>query len=218
MARPRDRADTAAGRTTRLVALTTLMPSVSFVVAAALSLLAGCQRADQPAPTPAPAAANTAGAAAREEPSPVQEMEDYRLTETSRGVRQWVLDSTRMRRYSGREEVELVDVHMDFFREGEHFSVLEADSGRVNPRTRAVHVWGQVDITTDDGRRLQTEDLLFDNGTGRITNEVFNRFTRGDDVLTGTGLDATPDLEYVEIKHQVTAEVADDSPSKGPLP
>lgn len=212
MAWPRDRADSTAGRTTRAVALITL------VAAAALALTAGCQRADQPAPTPAATPADAVGAAAREEPSPVQEMEDYRLTETSRGVRQWVLDSSRMRRYSGREEVELADVHMDFYRQGEHFSVLEADSGRVNPRTRAVHVWGQVDITTDDGRRLQTEDLLFDNDTGRITNEVFNRFTRGDDVLTGTGLDATPDLEYVEIKRQVTAEVADDSPSKGPLP
>ena len=122
-----------------------------------------------------------------------------------------------MRRYSGREDVELDRVHMDFYRQGEHFSVLLADSGRVNPRTRAVHVWGHVDITTDDGRRLQTEDLHFDNESGRITNEVFNRFTRHEDVLTGIGLDATPDLEYVEIKQQVSAEVGDDTRTEGLL-
>ncbi len=144
-------------------------------------------------------------------------MDDYRLTETSRGVRQWVMDSTRMRRFQGREEVELVTVHMDFYRQGEHFSVLVADSGQVNPRTRAVHVWGHVDITTEDGRRLETEDLHFDNATGRIANEVFNRFTRGDDVLTGVGLDATPDLGYVEIKQQVQAEVGDGSSAGGLL-
>ena len=168
-----------------------------------LPLLGACQRADAPAPaagaaTPAPGPGG-----------PQQEFFDYRLTETAKGVRQWVLVSARMLKFAGREEVELNDVHMDFYRAGEHFSVLEADSGRVNPRTRAVHVWGAVDVTTNDGRRLQPEDLTFDNQTGRITNDVFNRFTRGTDVLTGIGLDATPDLEYVEIKREVAAEVLD---------
>jgi LPS export ABC transporter protein LptC len=148
----------------------------------------------------------------------VQEFIDYHLTETAKGVRQWVLGSERMLKYAGREEVELVDVKMDFYRVGEHFSVLVADSGQVNPRTRAVHVWGKVDITTDDGRRLQTEDLTFDNQTGHITNEVFNRFTRGTDVLTGIGLDATPDLEYVEIKREVAAEVLDAVEPEGQQP
>jgi LPS export ABC transporter protein LptC len=128
-----------------------------------------------------------------------------------------MLASVQMRKYAGREDLELLDVHMDFYRAGEHFSVLDADSGRVNPRTRAVHVWGTVDIVTDDGRRLQTEDLVFDNVTGRISNDVFNRFTRGVDVLTGYGLDATPDLEYVEIKREVAADVADPAAAAAPV-
>ena len=180
----------------------------------ALAAASGCQRTAEPAPSAiaaAPAAA--AGDSVRR---PLQELVDYRLTETSRGVRQWILASVQMRKYAGREDLELLDVHMDFYRAGEHFSVLDADSGRVNPRTRAVHVWGTVDIVTDDGRRLQTEDLVFDNVTGRISNEVFNRFTRGVDVLTGYGLDATPDLEYVEIKREVAAEVADPADAAAP--
>lgn len=170
-----------------------------------LLLLGACQRADDPAPVAAVVPAPTAAVAA----GPMQEFVDYRLIETAKGVRQWVLGSVRMLKYADREEVELMDVHMDFYRAGQHYSVLEADSGRVHPRTRAVHVWGAVDVTTDDGRRLQTEDLSFDNETGRITNEVFNRFTRGPDVLTGIGLDATPDLESVEIKREVEAVVLD---------
>ena len=167
-------------------------------------LAGGCQQTDQPMPAGGAAAPVVAAVA-----GPVQEFIDYHLTETAKGVRQWALGSERMMKFAGREEVELVDVKMDFYRAGEHFSVLVADSGQVNPRTRAVHVWGKVDITTDDGRRLQTEDLTFDNQSGHITNEVFNRFTRGPDVLTGIGLDATPDLEYVEIKREVAAEVVD---------
>jgi LPS export ABC transporter protein LptC len=182
--------------------------------AAALLALAGCGQADPPAP---------GGVAVRGVPAvrpagPVQEFTDYTLTETDQGVRAWVLGSQSMRRFADREEVDLVDVHMDFYRAGEHWSVLEADSGKVNQRTRAVHVWGAVDITTDDGRRLETPELFFDNETGRIRNDVANRFTRGTDILTGNGLDATPDLEYVEIKRDVTAEVADPATAPGERP
>lgn len=185
----------------------------------ALVAVAACGRAGDPVPAavPTPLADATAGAAPAAG-RPQQELIDYRLTETSRGVRRWVLVSDRMRRFAGREDLDLLDVHMDFYRQGEHYSTLDADSGRVNPRTRAVHVWGTVDVVTDDGRRLQTEDLVFDNVSGRISNEVFNRFTRTADVLTGYGLDATPDLEYVEIKREVAAEVADPAAEPGATP
>jgi hypothetical protein len=49
-----------------------------------------------------------------------------------------------------------------------------------------------------------------------IYNEVFNRFTWQDDLITGVGLEATPDLEYLEIKRQVSAEVEDEAPAEGP--
>jgi len=184
----------------------------AVVAAATPALLAAglgaCGDGGSRAPSAAPA-----GAGGGEGPRPRQELLDYKLTETVAGVRQWVLSSDRMLRFAGREDLDLTDVHMDFHRQGEPFSTLDADSGRVNPRTRAVHVWGAVDVVTTDGRRLQTEDLVFDNATGRITNDVFNRFTRDGDVLTGYGLDATPDLGYVEIRREAAAAVAD-----GPAP
>jgi len=191
-----------------------LPTAVACLAAAGFLAFGGCGQADQPA---------QGGVAVRGVPSvrpegPVQEFSDYTLTETEQGVRAWVLGSQSMRRYADREDVDLVDVHMDFYRAGQHWSVLDADSGQVNQRTRAVHVWGAVDITTDDGRRLQTPELFFDNETGRIRNDVANRFTRGTDVVTGNGLDATPDLEYVEIKRDVKAEVADPATAAGERP
>ncbi|MBK8165947.1 MAG: LPS export ABC transporter periplasmic protein LptC [bacterium] len=183
------------------------VPRAAAVAAALASLvhgLAACGDGGTPSPAAAPPSAP-----AENGPRPRQELLDYRLTESAAGVRQWVLTSDRMLRFAGREDLELTDVHMDFHREGAHFSTLDADSGRVNPRTRAVHVWGAVDVVTTDGRRLQTEDLVFDNVTGRISNEVFNRYTHGTDVLTGYGLDATPDLAHVEIKREVAAVVTD---------
>ncbi len=52
---------------------------------------------------------------------------------------------------------------MDFYRDGAHFSVLTADSGSADLQTHDVHTWGNVVVVTDDGRRLETEELFFAN-------------------------------------------------------
>ncbi len=142
---------------------------------------------------------------------PAQQFFDYRLIESQAGVKQWILQSDEMQKFTGQRDVILGVVLMDFFQEGEHFSVLTADSGRANLQTKNIHTWGNVVVVTDDGRRLETEDLYFSNETELIHNDVFNRFTRDGDVMTGIGLEATPDLEYIELKREVKAEVDDTS-------
>ena len=189
---------------------TSALPALALALAALTA--AGCS--DDASRSSAPAD----GDAAAGGPPPEQQFFDYRLIETEAGVRQWVLESDEMLKFAGREDVHLVTVRMDFYRAGEHFSVLTADSGRADLRTRDVHTWGDVVVVTDDGRRLETEELFFANETQLITNEVFNRFTRGGDVLTGIGLEATPDLEYIEIKGDVQAEVGDETDTRGERP
>jgi len=166
-----------------------------------MTVLAGCQGADDPVPTASPGS--------REARIPEQQFFDYRLIESEAGVRQWVLQSDKMLKYANERDVHLVTLHMDFFKEGDHFSVLTADSGKANLTSKDIHTWGNVVVVTDDGRVLETEELFFSNETQLIHNDVFNRFTQDGDVLTGIGLEATPDLEYIEIKQKVEAEVED---------
>lgn len=170
-----------------------------------LVLLAGCFGGEDTAGGPVP----------RDPSLPREQFFDYQMVETSGGIRQWVLDSDEMRKFSEQEDVLLITVRMDFFRNGAHFSTLTADSGNANLVTRDIHTWGHVVVLTDDGRRLDTEDLFFTNSTQLIHNEVFNTFTREGDVVTGIGLEATPDLEYIEIKQRVEAEVGDQPASPG---
>ncbi len=179
----------------------------SFAVAAALCLLllavSACEQDTE-----------LASSTATGEPvaeKPAQQFFDYRLIESNAGIKQWVLQSAEMQKFTGQRDAILFDVHMDFFQDGEHFSVLTADSGRANLHTKNIHTWGNVVIITDDGRKLETEQLYFNNETELIHNDVFNRFTRQTDIMTGMGLEATPDLEYIELKRDVQAEVADGS-------
>ena len=178
------------------------IPSALAILAVLLAT-AGCREEPEPTSTPA-----------QDAPHPQQQVFDYRLIETTAGVRQWVLAGAQMQKFAGQQDMLLVDVTMDFFREGDHFSTLTADSGRANEQTRNVHTWGNVIVVTDDGRRLDTDELFFDNKTQLIFNDVFDRFTRGEDIVTGIGLEATPDLEYIEIKQRVEGAVGDETPAE----
>lgn len=173
----------------RLALLLALLPALAA---------AGCGREPGPAAGPATPAR-----------LPEQEILDYRLIQTEAGVRRWTLTSERMRKYADQEEVELDEPRMEFYRDGARYSNLTARHGRANLDGRNMFAQGGVVVVTTDGRRLETEELRYDNGTGRITNTVFNRFTRGGDVVTGYGLDASPDLEHFELRERVAAEVSD---------
>ena len=162
-----------------------------------LSSLGGCDNQDE-----------LPISAGGEEP-PAQEIFNYRQIESNQGIKRWVLRSEKLEKYTDREEVELFGVNMDFYRQGEYFSTLTAQRGRANLTTDNLFAWGNVIVAAEDGRRLETEELYYDNARGLIHNDVFNRFTRAGDVMTGFGMEATPEFDYFEIKRKVDAEVRD---------
>lgn len=145
---------------------------------------------------------------------PDQQIYDYQLIDSEEGIKQWVLVSERMEKYADQDEVELYVVDMQFFKAGEYYSTLTAERGRANLSTKQLFAWGNVVVVTSDERRLEAEELYYDDARELIHNDVFNRFTWGEDLMTGYGLEATPDLEYLEIKEQVSAEVEDEGLSE----
>lgn len=159
----------------------------------------GCARVEETPDAPAAAAEGPA--------PPDQELFDSVITESRDGHRRWILHSDRTERWVDVDDAELYGVHMDFFRADTLHSTLTSERGRANSRTKDLFAWGDVVVVTRDGRRLETEELRYDNATGRITNDVFNRFTRGEDVMTGYGMIATPDLDSFELQRDVQAEV-----------
>ncbi len=164
--------------------------------------LAACRDEAAPATGPESAAVDASE-------RPTQQFFDYKLVETHDGIPKWILVSQQMNKYTGQRDVELITVHIDFYKDGSHFSTLTADSGRANLMTHDIYTWGNVVVTTEDGRRLDTEELYFDSQKEIIHNAVHDLFTREDDMVEGIGLEASPDLEYIEIKNQVEADVVD---------
>lgn len=183
----------------------------SLLVAALLgSLLAlgACSGDQRTEPTPDLDAAVS-------EPLPDQELFGTTTTDSRDGVRRWTLRSDTLMRYLDQDEAQLYGVHMEFFRADTLFSTLTSRRGRANQKTNDLFVWGNVVVVTPDGRRLETAELKYDNATNRISNDVFNRLTRDDDVLTGVGMVATPDLGYFELRREVDASVNRDDAGDG---
>lgn len=146
---------------------------------------------------------------------PDQELFDTTIYDTKGGERRWILGSDRLARYHDQDEAQLFGVNMDFYKADTLFSTLTSRRGRANMKTNDLFAWGEVVVVTRDGRRLETEELDYDDNTGRISNDVFNRFTRGDDVMTGIGMEATPDLDRFELKQAVEATVYDEAQADG---
>lgn len=184
------------------------LPTLWAFLMAAL-VVGGCAVEDESTP------ATAAGIRQARARVPEQQIFDYTFIETRDGIRQWVLRSAEMLKYPGQEDMVLVDLTMDFYRSGEYHSTLTADSGQANQVSRDVHAWGTVVVETNDGRKLETEELFFDNNRQIIHNDVFDKLTRDGDVVTGIGLEATPDLEYIELKEDVQAQVRDEETSRG---
>ena len=83
------------------------------------------------------------------------------------------------------------------------------DSGFIRETKGQVNIFGNVVVTTDDGAVLETEYLWWDSNTDRIKTDAFVHITRGDDVITGWGLDADNRLKDFKILSQVSGTIAD---------
>ncbi len=101
-------------------------------------------------------------------------------------------------------------VVIDFFEDEEHVSRLTAKQGVLNQATDDLEARGDVRVASDDGALLTTEILFWDHQKAKIHTDEYVVITRGEDVLSGFGLEADPGLDRVDIKREVKGTVRGD--------
>jgi LPS export ABC transporter protein LptC len=108
----------------------------------------------------------------------------------------------------GSHGVELSRLRVDYFdEEGDVRSTLTATEGLLKRRTSDMEARGNVVVVAHDGTRLVTERLTWNERTGKIESDRFVRVTQGDDVFTGVGIEADPDLKNIKVKSDFKAFV-----------
>ena len=99
---------------------------------------------------------------------------------------------------------------IDFFDSlGAVSSNLVGDSGVIRENTQRLQVYGEVVVVTQDSARLETDYLTWDPEIGKIQSDAFVKFTRGEDIMTGWGMEADPDLGRLRILSQVSGSVSE---------
>jgi LPS export ABC transporter protein LptC len=89
-------------------------------------------------------------------------------------------------------------------------SNLIGDSGVIRETSNTLRVFGDVVVVTRDSARLETDWLKWNPDRGKIVTDAFVRFSRGEDVMTGWGMEADPDLGRLRIVSQVSGSVTEE--------
>lgn len=171
--------------------------AVALVLSAFLAsaLFTGCQR-------------DLAGEPGEASLLPDSEIDGFKLTQTREGEKLWVLSASRALVYEEADRVELTRLRVDYFDdEGSVRSTLTASEGLLKRRTNDMEATGHVVVVARDGTRLATERLTWNERTGKIESDRFVRVTQGDDVFTGVGIEADPDLKNIRVKSDFKAYV-----------
>lgn len=90
-------------------------------------------------------------------------------------------------------------VLVDFFDENNKKSTIIADYGIIYSATNVIDLQGNVVIASHDGKRLETEQLYWDQANEWIFTQEKFKFTNPEDgtVMDGEGMDFNKDLSFL---------------------
>jgi LPS export ABC transporter protein LptC len=141
---------------------------------------------------------------------PDQVMENSTITFSEKGIRSTVIWAKYIEVYEKLDIKKAKQVRADFYdQEGNHTSVLVADSGMIQERKHNFEALGDVVVTTDEGIKLQTQSLRWNPEITKIVTDDFVTITKERNVITGYGLEADQQLKHIVIKKQVQGKITD---------
>jgi LPS export ABC transporter protein LptC len=132
---------------------------------------------------------------------PDQESWDAVMYFTKDGSRRAVLHAGYVAKYLKKNTTYLKEkVKVDFFDEfGEHKSVLTSEEAQVFDRQNDMIATGNVIVVSDNGTRLYTEELIWNNREQKIISKTDVMITTDSDTLYGDSFRSDPDLANYEI-------------------
>jgi LPS export ABC transporter protein LptC len=141
---------------------------------------------------------------------PDQVMENTTITFTEQGVRSALIRAKYLAVYEESDLKKAKGVRVDFYdREGNHTSVLVADSGLIQEKKQNVEALGNVVVTTEEGIKLETQSLGWNPQKRKIVTNDFVKITKKTDVITGYGLETDEELKHFVIKRNVKGKITE---------
>jgi LPS export ABC transporter protein LptC len=92
-------------------------------------------------------------------------------------------------------------VHVDFFNtDGKHSSILTSHRAFIDDNTKNMTAYDSVKVLSDSGTLVETDSLLWDNGTHKMHSDAYVRITEKSGRITrGHGFESDQDLINYKI-------------------
>ena len=119
------------------------------------------------------------------------------ITLTKKGNITATINSEILKKNNQSLQLELYNnVNVNLFDENfEHKSLIKSQSAMVNEKENRMKAYGNVIVTSNDGKMLMTDSLSWDNNSDKIyTNSNLEFITSDTDTLYGTGFESNIDL------------------------
>ena len=114
---------------------------------------------------------------------------------TSEGVQRGVLNADTMFVYNDQTKFDLRNARVKFNTEtGAANGNMRADRGIYDTRTQVLEGFGNVVITTTDGKRLTSPHLRFNQLANEVSSDTTFQLKAGDKIQTGVGFKSDPNL------------------------
>ena len=170
-----------------------IFKKITVLIILAIFMILNCSKIEEEQPF----------TSAEQKKFPDQESWESTITMTKEGKRFAEVWAGYIAVYNSENITILKDsIHADFFdKNGNHNSVLTADSGIVMNNTNNLSAFGNVVVISDSGIVLESEELNWDNEKQKIISNVEVRFTTADDTLIGDSFISNPDLTNYEIEN-----------------
>jgi LPS export ABC transporter protein LptC len=134
-------------------------------------------------------------------------LEKATIVMTSFGIKQAVVYAETLYVFQTEDSVSAREVKVDFYDDkGVYQSTLTAKLGLVRQKQESFWVWGDV-VVQNDTSRLDTQSLHWDSKRNLITTDDFVKFQRGEDIVTGDGLETDNKLQNVRILRNVKGRI-----------
>jgi LPS export ABC transporter protein LptC len=129
-----------------------------------------------------------------------QVMYGMRFVLTDKGLNRAMLQSDTAYFFDENTRIELEKVHTTFFTtNGAKNALLTSERGRYNSRTNNMVARNNVVVVTEDGRRLTTPELTYNQQTNQISSDSPFVMTEPNRRLEGVGFRSDPDMKNIQI-------------------
>jgi len=134
-----------------------------------------------------------------------QTLENFTTFTTKNGRKNWEMTAAAAKIFEKKNMVEVNKFTVDFFsQDGKTVKGrLSAGKGRIDTLKNDFYTEGKSVLKTPDNEVLKTSDLYYKAGIGMIYSDTDVILERKDAVITGKGMEATPDLSSIIIKENL---------------